>query len=98
MKTNRTLAVLAGAGVARDPGLPVWQAAAERRSPQAASPVPNGQPPISVNAPVNPLAAQDSFVALYQQVSPGCGHHQGHRARRAKRWARASSTTRPGTS
>jgi len=30
-----------------------------------------GQPPISVNAPVNPLAAQDSFVALYQQVSPG---------------------------
>ncbi len=30
-----------------------------------------GQPPISVNAPVNPLAAQDSFVALYQQLSPG---------------------------
>jgi S1-C subfamily serine protease len=30
-----------------------------------------GQPPISVNAPVNPLAAQDSFVALYARVSPG---------------------------
>ena len=30
-----------------------------------------GQPPISVNAPLNPLAAQDSFVALYARVSPG---------------------------
>lgn len=29
------------------------------------------QPPISVQAPVNPLAAQDSFVALYQKVNPG---------------------------
>ena len=43
--------------------------------PNVAAPLapaqPANQPPISVNAPVNPLAAQDSFVALYQQVSPG---------------------------
>lgn len=38
--------------------------------PQPAAPVAN-QPPISVQAPVNPLAAQDSFVALYQRVNPG---------------------------
>jgi S1-C subfamily serine protease len=31
----------------------------------------SSQPPISVNAPINPLAAQDSFVALYQRLSPG---------------------------
>lgn len=29
------------------------------------------QAPISVQAPLNPIAAQDAFVALYQQVSPG---------------------------
>ena len=32
---------------------------------------PPNQAPITVNAPVNPLAAQDSFVALYQRVDPG---------------------------
>ncbi len=32
---------------------------------------PPNQPPIAVNAPVNPLAAQDLFVALYQRVNPG---------------------------
>lgn len=37
------------------------------QSPTSAS----GRPPISVNAPINPLAAQDSFVALYSQLSPG---------------------------
>ncbi len=37
----------------------------------ASAPPTAGQPPISVNAPVNPLAAQDSFVALYARVSPG---------------------------
>jgi 2-alkenal reductase len=37
----------------------------------ASAPLLPGQPPISVNAPVNPLAAQDSFVALYARVSPG---------------------------
>jgi S1-C subfamily serine protease len=39
-------------------------------SPQTGAAPPN-QAPLSVNAPINPLAAQDSFVALYQQVSPG---------------------------
>ena len=39
-------------------------------TPQASAPLPN-QAPLSVNAPVNPLAAQDAFVALYQRVSPG---------------------------
>jgi len=32
---------------------------------------PPSQAPITVNAPVNPLAAQDSFVALYERVDPG---------------------------
>ncbi len=69
MKTYRTLAVFAvlalvalackvGAGL---PDVDVPQAVV----PQV------GQPPISVNAPENPLAAQDSFVALYQEVSRG---------------------------
>jgi 2-alkenal reductase len=38
--------------------------------PQPLAPV-GSQPPINVNAPNNPLAAEDSFVALYQRVSPG---------------------------
>jgi S1-C subfamily serine protease len=29
------------------------------------------QPPIAVNAPINPSAAQDAFVAIYQRVNPG---------------------------
>jgi S1-C subfamily serine protease len=32
---------------------------------------PPSQAPITVNAPVNPLAAQDAFVALYARVDPG---------------------------
>ncbi|MFN2119463.1 MAG: S1C family serine protease [Anaerolineales bacterium] len=32
---------------------------------------PPSQAPITVNAPVNPLAAQDAFVALYERVDPG---------------------------
>ncbi len=43
--------------------------------PQAASqsvpPVANNQPPLSVQAPVNPAADQDAFVALYQRVISG---------------------------
>jgi S1-C subfamily serine protease len=33
--------------------------------------LPVGQAPISVQAPVNPAAEQDAFVAMYQRVSPG---------------------------
>lgn len=36
------------------------------------SPAPGAlPPPITVQAPVNPAAAQDAFIALYKQVSPG---------------------------
>ena len=38
---------------------------------QTAAPVINNQPPLSVQAPVNPDASQDAFVALYQRVIPG---------------------------
>jgi 2-alkenal reductase len=38
--------------------------------PQSSAPISN-QPPLVVNAPVNPAAAQDAFVALYQRVNPG---------------------------
>lgn len=42
------------------------------QSPNSQAPaVVTNQPPISVQAPVNPAAAQDAFVALYKQVSPG---------------------------
>ena len=69
MKTNRILVVsavlilatLACRGGSQAPLLPSSQ-------PPAAV---TNQPPISVQAPVNPAAAQDAFVALYQQVSQG---------------------------
>ena len=37
---------------------------------QPVAPVVN-QPPLSVQAPDNPLASQDAFIAIYQRVSPG---------------------------
>lgn len=37
----------------------------------AATPMINTEPPISVQAPVNPDASQDAFIALYQRVIPG---------------------------
>src|SRR5574341_36535 len=41
-------------------------------TPQSSAPITNvNQPPVSVQAPLNPSAQQDAFVALYQQVSPG---------------------------
>lgn len=44
-------------------------------APQPALPGPSSQsaaqPPLSVQAPVNPAAAQDAFIALYKSVSPG---------------------------
>ena len=69
MKTSRTLVVmlvLALSALACQFG----GAAPAVNLPAPVVPV-GAQPPISVNAPNNPLAAQDSFVALYQQVSPG---------------------------
>jgi S1-C subfamily serine protease len=47
------------------------------QSPNSQSPnsqpavVPTVQPPVSVQAPVNPAAEQDAFTALYKQVSQG---------------------------
>ncbi len=73
MKTNRRLPVLAAVGVltlamlACQLASPVQPAT----SPEAGVPMINTQPPISVQAPLNPAAAQDAFVALYQQVIPG---------------------------
>jgi S1-C subfamily serine protease len=69
MKTYRALAVflvLVLSGIACQLGgsLP------EVGAPQYPAPQ-VGQAPFSVNAPDNPLAAQDSFVALYQKLSPG---------------------------
>lgn len=74
MKTRRILvvsAVLALAVLACQfgSGAPI-SVAPQSSAPQAYPPAAN-QGPISVQAPVNPLAAQDSFVALYKQVSPG---------------------------
>jgi len=69
MKTNRTLfvvLVLALATLACQLGGAVPGTGLSQPSAPA-----TGQPPILVNAPVNPLAAQDSFVALYQRLSPG---------------------------
>jgi 2-alkenal reductase len=68
MKTNRTfvvILVLALSVVA----CRVGGAIPDLDLPQPLAPA--GQPPISVNAPINPLAAQDSFVALYERLSPG---------------------------
>ncbi len=39
--------------------------------PPVAAPEINTQPPLSVQAPDNPVAAQDAFIALYQRVIPG---------------------------
>src|SRR5512140_2968814 len=72
MKTKSRLPVLAASAVlmlamlaCQFGSVPAPQAGA----PEA--PVTNSQPPISVQAPVNPAAAQDAFVALYQRVIPG---------------------------
>ena len=73
MKTKRTLPVMAAVVVITMATLACQFAAPA--APSAAPPVPapagTSLPPISVQAPVNPLAAQDAFVALYQQVIPG---------------------------
>lgn len=69
MKTLRTLAVIPVLA------LTVLACRLGGSLPNVALPQPSqlspSAPPIYVNAPVNPLAAQDSFVALYQRLSPG---------------------------
>jgi 2-alkenal reductase len=69
MHTNRTLVVILMLALSAL-GCRLGGAAPGTGLPQPLVPL-GGQPPISVNAPVNPLAAQDSFVALYQRLSPG---------------------------
>jgi 2-alkenal reductase len=69
MKTNRILVVIVVLALAamscRVGGIDGLEL------PQPPAPPAVVQPPFSVNAPANPLAAQDSFVALYQTLSPG---------------------------
>jgi 2-alkenal reductase len=73
MKTKRTLVVLTVllfAALAcqvgsQAPFLPNSQ------SPSSQQPAVTAQPPLSVQAPVNPAANQDAFTSLYQRVSPG---------------------------
>ena len=73
MKTKRTLVVLTVllfAALAcqvgsQAPLLPNSQ------SPNSQQPAATAQPPLSVQAPVNPAAEQDAFTSLYQRVSPG---------------------------
>ena len=73
MKTKRTLPVLAAVLVGTLAILACQFAspAPSVAAPQEALPVSTGLPPISVQAPLNPAAAQDAFVALYQRVIPG---------------------------
>ncbi len=58
-----TLATLACQFASAVPGI--------TQPPVVAQPLTNNEPPLSVQAPENPLAAQDAFVALYQKVIPG---------------------------
>lgn len=69
MKTYRTLAVLVAFALTAI-ACRIGGSLPQGNAPQGVVPQ-LGQPPISVNAPVNPMAAQDSFVALYQQLSRG---------------------------
>ncbi|HEX8990271.1 MAG TPA: trypsin-like peptidase domain-containing protein [Anaerolineales bacterium] len=76
MKSKRTLPVLASAVVLILAMLAcqlVAPSAPASTNPQVPpTPVVTGsQPPISVQAPVNPAANQDAFIALYQRVIQG---------------------------
>ena len=73
MKTKRTLPVMAAAIIVTLATLACQLTAPRPTSanPEANAPAINSQPPISVQAPLNPAAAQDAFVTLYQQVIPG---------------------------
>ncbi|HTP02078.1 MAG TPA: trypsin-like peptidase domain-containing protein [Anaerolineales bacterium] len=73
MKRKRSLSVLASVVMVAVTTLACqfFTPAAQNVQPSVAAPVTNNQPPLSVQAPINPLAAQDAFVALYQKVIPG---------------------------
>jgi 2-alkenal reductase len=73
MKTKRNLSVLTASAVATFAILACQLGAPAPIStaPQPAAPITNNEPPISVQAPLNPAAAQDAFVAIYQRVIPG---------------------------
>ncbi len=73
MKIKRSLPVLAAVTAIAIASLACQFAspAPISAAPQVSAPVINSQPPIAVQAPLNPSAAQDAFVALYQQVIPG---------------------------
>ena len=73
MKTKRTLPVLAAVTAMAIASLACQFAspAPLGASPEAPVPAINNIPPIAVQAPVNPSAAQDAFIALYQHVIPG---------------------------
>ena len=74
MKTKRTLSVLAAVAVVTLATLAcqLFSPGPTGGLPQAPSaPLTASQPPVSVQAPVNPDASQDAFVALYQRVIPG---------------------------
>src|SRR5512144_2090508 len=73
MKIKRSLAVLAAVAFITVATLACQFGAApiSAQPPQADAPVINTEPPIAVQAPVNPAAAQDAFTALYQRVIPG---------------------------
>ncbi len=70
MKTKRMLAVSVVLG------LTAFACSLGSSTPVTVPPATAGQPsapqpPLVVQAPVNPVADQDAFVALYKQVSPG---------------------------
>jgi S1-C subfamily serine protease len=74
MKTKHTLPVLAAVAVVTLATLAcslVSPAPTVGIQQVPSAPVTSSQPPIAVQAPVNPDASQDAFVALYQRVIPG---------------------------
>ncbi len=74
MKTKRALPVVGAAVLVVLATLACQLAvpAVSGNDPQyAATPMINTEPPISVQAPVNPDASQDAFIALYQRVISG---------------------------
>ncbi len=73
MKTKRTLPVAVAAVFVTMATLACQFASAVPTVIQSPVAVPeiNTQPPLSVQSPDNPVAAQDAFIALYQRVIPG---------------------------
>src|SRR5512140_302415 len=72
MKTRRGLPVMAAVALVTLATLACqFGSAPVSTQPELPAPATNNQPPIAVQAPVNPAAAQDAFTALYQRVIPG---------------------------